>query len=106
MAASHATLAALPPSAGGPLSAPPGDGHSDDASPSTRRFLAGDYANGPDWNARLFQAACDLAGRGTAREEAEQRLLEGARPWDEQNREIALRTIESAFDQPRKPSRE
>lgn len=97
-------LAALQPPEALPATEPPGDGNIDDASPSTRRFLAGDYADGPGWNARLFQAACDLAGRGMALKKASRILIEGARPWDAQNREIARRTIESAFAQPRKPS--
>jgi hypothetical protein len=77
----------------------------ENASPSTRAFLAGTYANGPDWNARLFRAACDLCGRGMTREEAEPMLLAGARPWDDANTEIALRTIESAFSKCREPDR-
>lgn len=73
------------------------------ASPSTRLFLAGCYAEGPGWNEKLFQAACDLAGRNTPQEAAEPLLLAGARPWNEAERENALRTIRSAYSQPRVP---
>jgi hypothetical protein len=55
-----------------------GDVNVENASPSTREFLAGNYAEGPNWNDRLFRASCDLAGRGTTREEAEPLLLAGA----------------------------
>ena len=82
-----------------------GDVNIENASPTTRAFLAGTYADGPDWNGRLFRAACDLAGRGMPQEKAEPLLLAGARPWDETNAEIARRTIESAFSEPREPSR-
>jgi hypothetical protein len=37
-------------------------------------------------------------------EEAEPLLLEGAHPWDAENMEIARRTIESAFSEPREPA--
>ena len=73
----------------------------ENASPSTKAFLAGEYADGPEWNDRLFRAACDLAGRGMSRDEAEPLLLDGAKPWDEANADIARRTIESAFSTPR-----
>ena len=73
-------------------------------SPSTRKFLAGDYAEGPQWNARLFQSACDLHGRGLPLEEAERLLLAGARPWNNTEAETARRTIQSAYSQPREPS--
>ena len=82
-----------------------GDVSVENASTTTRAFLAGTYADGPDWNGRLFRAACDLAGHGMLREEAEPLLLAGARPWDETNAETARRTIESAFSEPREPSR-
>jgi hypothetical protein len=74
-----------------------------EVSPSTRRFLAGRYAEGPRWNDRLFQAACDLAGRSIPQETAEPLLLAGARPWNEAEREKALRTICSAYNQTRVP---
>jgi hypothetical protein len=77
----------------------------ENASPSTREFLAGKYADGPNWNGRLFRAACDLAGRGVSQAEAEPALLAGANPWDETNAETARRTIQSAFSQPREPAR-
>jgi len=72
-------------------------------SASTRRFLTGRYAEGPRWNDRPFRAACDLAGRGVPHETAEPLLLAGARPWDESEREKALRTIHSAYSQTRAP---
>jgi hypothetical protein len=73
------------------------------ASPSTRRFLAGAYAEGPRWNDRLFRAACDLAGRGVPPEQAEPLLLAGARPWGPAEEDAARRTIASAYDRPREP---
>jgi hypothetical protein len=73
------------------------------ASPSTRRFLAGAYADGPRWNDRLFRAACDLAGRGVPPEQAEPLLLAGARPWGAAEEDAARRTIASAYDRPREP---
>ncbi len=73
-------------------------------SPSTRQFACGVYSNGPNWNERLFRAACDFAGRGIPRPVAEPLLLDGARPWDDHERENARRTIESAYSQPRAPS--
>jgi len=77
----------------------------EDASSSTREFLAGQYANGPNWNERLFRAACDLAARGMSRDQAEPLLLAGARPWDDSEAEAVRRSIASAFSEPRKPSR-
>ncbi len=76
-----------------------------DVSPSTRGFLSGMVANGPHWNGRLFSAACDLAGRGMPREQAEPLLLAGAQPWNLQESEVARRTIESAYSEPRAPGR-
>jgi hypothetical protein len=76
-----------------------------DASPSTLRFLSGEYANGPGWNDRLFRAACDLAGREIPRDVAEPLLLAGARPWNPTETENARRTIESAYSQSREPAR-
>ena len=77
----------------------------ENASVSTREFLAGKYVNGPNWNDRLFRAACDLAGRGVPQEEAEPLLLAGAQPWDETNADVARQTITSAFSQSREPAR-
>jgi hypothetical protein len=74
-------------------------------SPSTRRFLGGEFAEGPKWNERLFQAACDLCGRGVPVDEATPLLLEVARPWNEGEEALARRTIESAFSSPRQPGR-
>ncbi len=75
-----------------------------DASPSTRDFHTGRYADGPGWNPRLFRAACDLHGRGLALEEAEPLLLAGAQPWNASETEAARRTIVSAFSEPREPA--
>jgi hypothetical protein len=76
-----------------------------DASPSTLDYLAGKYAEGPGWNPRLYNAACDLHGRGIPQEEAEPLLLAGAQPWDDVQTENARRTIASAFSEPREPGR-
>jgi hypothetical protein len=73
------------------------------ASFMTRRFLTGEYANGPRWNDRLFLAACDLNGRGYDVEEVIPLLLAGAQPWTLGEEEAALRTIHSAYSQPREP---
>ncbi|MEI8373846.1 MAG: bifunctional DNA primase/polymerase [Planctomycetota bacterium] len=73
------------------------------ASPATRDFLTGRYANSSGWNDRLYQAACDLHGRGVAMDEAEPLLLTGAQPWDLSEAECARKTIASAFSQPREP---
>ena len=76
-----------------------------DASPATRQFLSGIFANSPGWNEKLFLAACDLAGRGMAIEEAEPLLLAGAGPWNSTEEDSAKRTIQSAFSQLREPAR-
>lgn len=73
-------------------------------SPSTHEFLSGRWANGPKWNLRLFQAACDLASREFQPQQAEALLIAGAAPWNASEAEDARRTIESAFSQPREPS--
>jgi hypothetical protein len=75
------------------------------ASPSTREFLAGKYADGPGWNDRLFRAACDLCARDVPLAAAEPLLLAGARPDDDAEREQAAATIRSAYSAPRVPSR-
>jgi hypothetical protein len=74
-------------------------------SPSSRRFLRGEYANGPRWNEWLFRAACDLQGRGIALEVAEPLLLKGAQPWDSTEEAAAQATILSAYSQEREPGR-
>jgi transcriptional regulator with XRE-family HTH domain len=76
-----------------------------DCSPTTRRFLAGEFAKGPNWNDMLFRAACDLAGRGIPLEDAEPRLLAGAKPWNSSEEDNARRTIQSAYGTPREPAR-
>ena len=75
-----------------------------DVSPSTAALLVGKYADGPRWNERLFRAACDLAGRGVPLAVVKTRLLQGARPWDDQQREAAMSTIQSAYSSPRSPA--
>lgn len=70
----------------------------------TRRFLQGDFADGPRWNDRLYEAACDLHARGIEKERAVLLLERGARPRDSDNRETMIRTIESAFSEERSPS--
>lgn len=74
------------------------------ASKRTMAFLSGQYADGPHWNERLFNAACDLCGRGLPFEEAESLLLGGARPWNRGEEELARRTILSAYSRPREPA--
>ncbi len=91
VAAANGTLGGA---GGGPL--PP-------VSPSTRRFLDGVYADGPNWNQRLFRAACDLKGRGVPFEVARDLLLAGARPWDASQAAAALKTIASAYAKSRQP---
>lgn len=75
------------------------------ASASTRAFLSGKFAEGPNWNDRLFKAACDLCARNLPVEEAEQLLLAGACPWNMGEEESARRTILSAYSRPREPAR-
>lgn len=70
----------------------------------TQKFLYSVYANGGDWNCRLFRAACDLAGNGIAKEMATSLLLAGARPWNNEETQHALATIESAYSQHRYPA--
>ena len=74
-------------------------------SDATRAFLQGLFANGPGWNQRLFNAACDLAGNGIPLEQAIAMLLAGAHPWNSEETENAIRTIQSAFSQVRTPAR-
>ncbi|MCD0458614.1 bifunctional DNA primase/polymerase [Roseiconus lacunae] len=64
---------------------------------ATRELLSERYANVAQWNNRLFQAACDLCGLGIPIDVATQRLIEGAKPVDEQSRSIAILTIKSAY---------
>jgi hypothetical protein len=73
---------------------------------ATEDFLRGQYAAGPRWNERLFVAACDLAGNGILRDDAEPLLLAGAQPVNATEAENAVRTIESAYAQARIPSRQ
>jgi hypothetical protein len=75
-----------------------------DVSPSTAEFLAGRYANGPRWNDRLFRAGCDLAARNVPLIEATRVLLHGACPRDLDQQDAVIRTIQSAYSQPRVPA--
>jgi hypothetical protein len=76
-----------------------------DAAQSTLAFLSGQYQNGPNWNAKLFRAACDLKGRGMPITEAQVLLLRGAGPWTRGDEDLALRTIASAYSRAREPGR-
>jgi hypothetical protein len=76
-----------------------------EASPRTLEFLSGKWAEGPRWNDKLFNAACDLCGLDMPLEEAEPLLLAGAQPWNVGEEELARRTIASAYSQPREPAR-
>ena len=80
---------------------PTGEGS---VSPSTTQFLSGVHADGPGWNEKLFQAAWTWPA-GVLIETAEPPLLDGARPWDDDQKAASLRTIRSAFDKPRRPGR-
>ncbi len=73
---------------------------------ATQQFLLGLYRNGPGWNQRLFNAACDMAGNGVPREISTEYLLAGAQPWTDEETTKALATIESAYSQPRHAARE
>jgi hypothetical protein len=72
---------------------------------ATREFLAGKWSEGPGWNDRLFRAACDMKARGVPPEAAEPMLLDGAKPWNENERAAAVATIRSAYSRDRKPAR-
>lgn len=97
-----AILASRPPHWAGSLTAPAIPG----ICRSTREFLAGAHWNAyGTWNARIFGAACDLAGCGVPHEKAEELLLAGAKPVTPDDEEIARRTIESAYSQERKSAR-
>ena len=75
-----------------------------DVSPATLQFLNGKFGNGPNWNDRLFAAACDLKGRELPLAQAEPLLLAGARPWNRSETDTARRTIHSAYSQRRLPA--
>jgi hypothetical protein len=74
-----------------------------DASRRTKQFLAGNFSEGPGWNAKLFLAACDLCGRNVPIHVAEPVLLAGAKPWNVGEQQLVQRTIQSAYSQPREP---
>jgi hypothetical protein len=71
---------------------------------ATRAFLSGRYSDGPQWNDRLFRAACDLAGSGYAEDHAISLLLAGANPWSTDEERNTMATIRSAFGMPRQPA--
>lgn len=71
---------------------------------ATRRFLSGEFAFDPGWNCRLFRAACDMAGNSVPEANATEMLLRGAQPRTEQDRQQALRTIQSAYAEDRYPA--
>jgi hypothetical protein len=75
-----------------------------DCAPSTRRFLDGEFGDGPRWNDRLFRAACDLAARGIPIDIGEELLLAGAKPWNDCEEAAARATIHSAYSRQREPS--
>lgn len=75
-----------------------------DCAPKTKCFLQGDFAEGPRWNDKLFQAACDLFARGVKFKVAVKMLEQGARPWDPENHQMMMATIDSAFSKLRDPS--
>lgn len=70
---------------------------------ATLEFLAVGAKDG-ERNARLFRAACDMAGAGWPRGEAEQRLGEAAQRCGLDQEEVA-QTIESAWSKPRNPAK-
>ncbi len=75
------------------------------AATTTPDFLENGAREG-ERNRSLFAAACDLAGSGVPRDEAEPRLLAAAAKCSPpMNPDEARRTIESAFNAPRQPSR-
>lgn len=71
---------------------------------ATRQFLLAMYAAGPQWNQRLFNAACDFNGCGWSESRATHLLLKGAQPWNDQELSNALATIHSAYSQQRVPA--
>ncbi len=71
---------------------------------TTKRFLLGEFSEGPRWNQRLFNAACDLEANGYADAWGEAALLLGAAPWDAAEEAKALASVESAFSQRRRPA--
>jgi len=74
-------------------------------SDETQGWLLGCYAFLDGWNCRLFRAACDMNGCGVPIESATPHLIRGAKPRTDADREMALATIESAYAEPREPSR-
>jgi hypothetical protein len=73
----------------------------------TADFLAGDFAQHPQWQRRLWLAASDLCGCDYALEQAVWWLIEGVAAADDpERREAALRTIANAYMKPRLSARE
>lgn len=68
---------------------------------TTKEFLLGVHSNGPGWNDRLFNAACDLVGNRVPIEYATPLLIHGAKPWTDEDHQQAIATIESAYAAPR-----
>ena len=73
---------------------------------ATQEMLLGKWKNGPNWNHRIFVAACDLAGAGFPYCEALRFILSGAAPYTPDDRDAAIKTIYSAYSRPRATSRE
>lgn len=71
----------------------------------TREFLSGVLANGPNWNCRLFAAACELNAFGFDIETSTKLLIAAAGPYDSTEEQNALRAIESAYARKRLPPR-
>ncbi len=74
-----------------------------DISERNRRFLLGDFVDGPHWNQTLFLTACEMRDHDYSFEDAFPLLLHGARPWTPADREAVERTVCSAFAAPRQP---
>ena len=72
---------------------------------TTVEFLQGTYADGPNWNNRLYKAACDMAARGIILDKATPALLSGAAPRSYTDLRQATATIQSAYSNERVPSR-
>jgi len=71
----------------------------------TNQFLLGEFANGPQWNDKLFAAACDMAGNWFDQLAATKLLLAGAQPWNAEETQNALATIASAYSEERIPAK-
>jgi hypothetical protein len=74
--------------------------------PKTQQFLDGVYSQGPNWNDRLFLAACDMAGCRISLDKSVSALMVGADPSTPEDRANALATIHSAFSRERQSARQ